>query len=59
MSMGDCSRAPAHGDQDQTDRDYHELARPLLATDAGACRCGAATAPCLGCRVARWLAVGL
>jgi hypothetical protein len=59
MSMGDCSRAPAHGDQEQADRDYRELARLLPATDAGACQCGAVKAPCLGCRVARWLAVGL
>jgi hypothetical protein len=38
---------------------YRELARLALATDAGACRCGAVKAPCPGCRVASWLAVGL
>jgi hypothetical protein len=57
--MGDCSRAPAHGDQDQTERDYRALARLALPTADGACRCGAVEAPCLRCRVARWLAVGL
>ena len=53
------AQAAADRDQEQADRDYRELARLALVTDAGACRCGAATAPCPGCRVARWLAVGL
>jgi hypothetical protein len=53
------AQAAADRDQEQADRDYRELARLALATDAGACRRGAVKAPCLGCRVARWLAVGL
>jgi hypothetical protein len=50
---------PADREQEQADRDYRELARLTLATAAGACRCAAVKASCLGCRVARWLAVGL
>jgi hypothetical protein len=53
------AQADADRDQEQADRDYRELARLALVTDAGACQCGAAKAPCLGCRVARWLAVRL
>jgi hypothetical protein len=54
--------AQAAGDheQEQADRDYREVCRLALANGAGACRChGAEKAPCLSCRVARWLAVGL
>jgi hypothetical protein len=53
------AQAAADREQEQADRDYRELARLALATDAGACQCGEVKAPCLGCRVARWLAVGL
>jgi hypothetical protein len=54
------AQAAADREQGQADRDYRALPRLALATDAGACRCGhAGKAPCLGCRVARWLAVGL
>jgi hypothetical protein len=53
------AQAAADRDQEQADRDYRELARLALAADAGACRCGTVKAPWLGCRVARWLAVGL
>jgi hypothetical protein len=53
------AQAAADREQEQADRDYRELARLALATEAGACRWGAVEAPCLGCRVARWLALGL
>jgi hypothetical protein len=53
------AQAAADREQEQADRDYRELARLALANDTGVCRCGAVKAPCLGCRVARWLAVGL
>jgi hypothetical protein len=53
------AQAAADRDQEQADRDYRELARLALATDTGACRCGAVKARCLVCRVARWLAIGL
>jgi hypothetical protein len=54
------AQAAADREQEQADRDYGELARRSLATDAGACRYGVAGAvPCLGCRVARWQALGL
>jgi hypothetical protein len=53
------AQAAADREQQEADRDYRELARLALVTDAGVCRCGAVKAPCMGCRVARWLAVGL
>jgi hypothetical protein len=53
-------QAAADRDHEQTERDYRELARLALATEAGACRCGGAgKAPGLTCRVARWPAEGL
>jgi hypothetical protein len=53
------AQAGADRDKEQADRDYRELARWALASGAGACPCGSAVkAPCLACRVARWLAVG-
>jgi WD40 repeat protein/serine/threonine protein kinase len=42
------AQAAADREQEQADRDYRELARLALATEAGACRCGADKAPCLG-----------
>jgi hypothetical protein len=53
------AQVAADPEQEQADRDYRELARLALVTDAGVCRCGAVKAPCMGCREARWLAVGL
>jgi hypothetical protein len=54
------AQAAADREQEQADRDYRELARLALASEAGACRCGiGGRAPCLSCRVARWLALGL
>jgi hypothetical protein len=54
------AQAAADREQGQADRDYRELARLALASGAGACRCGVAgRAPCLTCRVARWLVLGL
>jgi hypothetical protein len=46
------AQAAADRNQEQADRDCRELALLALATEAGACRCGAVKAPCLGCRVA-------
>jgi hypothetical protein len=42
------AQAAADRDQEQADRDYRELARLALATDAGACRCGAVKAGAWG-----------
>jgi hypothetical protein len=54
------AQAAADRDQEQADRDYRELGRLALTDGAGACRWSiAGKAPCLGCRVARWLALGL
>jgi hypothetical protein len=54
------AQAAADREQEQADRDYRALARLALASGAGACRCGGPEkAPCLTCRVARWLALGL
>jgi hypothetical protein len=54
------AQAASDREQEHADRDYRELARMALASAAGACRCGVAgKAPCLTCRVARWLALGL
>jgi hypothetical protein len=62
MSAGVPARAAhaaADREQEQAERAYRELARLTLATDAGACRCGAVKAPCLGCRVTWWLGIGV
>ena len=48
-------QAAADRDQEQAERDYHELAR--LALFAAKCRCGGAD--CLPCRCRKWLAAGL
>jgi hypothetical protein len=54
------AQAAADREQEQADRDYRKLARLALASGVGACRCsGPEKAPCLTCRVARWLALGL
>jgi hypothetical protein len=49
------AQAPADREPEQTDRDYRELARPVVRVLA--CRCG--QAECLTCRDGKWLAAGL
>jgi hypothetical protein len=54
------AQAAADREQAEAEADYRTFARQALRVAAGRCRCrGSRRAPCLACRVTRWLALGL